>query len=527
MEKAHQALNEKLETYGAAKKREIFDLTLGPAQRMELAGRYGDLGRLYLAHGLTHLAGICFSNASQLAPGDFGWQYLHGVALFDSGDFEAAQQCWKRALALKEDDPPVALRLGDVCLTLGHLDLSREYFEHALGLGSDKAVAYYGLARSAFLQQDYPTAIDYFQKALSLQPDSTAVHHQMGLIYRELGQVEKARTHFSQAGSRRPTFKDPLIEELGAFLEGARVHLVRGIEAQLRQQPKKAEEHFRKAVSLDPKNAHAQHNLGAVLGILGDHGKAIVHLKLAVKLEPKRKDAHFDLASAHSRTGSLQQADHHFSRVLLLDPGDRTAQRRRALVWAALGKKQDALGELEALAGDPADLESRYHFARTLFQDGGFQRAKLHFSAVAESFPNRIRAHMGVLFCAMALGQEKQALNYMEQLPPALQGSLPLKHLLARILATATQIELRDANKALVLARDVFRQQASLQHGETVAMAMAASGHYSQARQWVGSLWDQARKGGATEAVIGRLERQMTAYDTKTQAQVDWSEALP
>ena len=68
---------------------------------------------------------------------------------------------------------------------------------------------------------------------------------------------------------------------------------------------------------------------------------------------------------------------------------------------------------------------------------------------------------------------------------------------------------IRDGARALELARRVFEQQQSIDHAETIAMALAEVGNFAEAVEWQQQVVEQRRRQGAgarLEASRGYLE---------------------
>lgn len=82
----------------------------------------------------------------------------------------------------------------------------------------------------------------------------------------------------------------------------------------------KAQEHFEKAVSLDPEFADAHYHLGVVMQVQTRYIESIVPLEKAVALDPAKPNAQFHLAMAYLRAGRTENAQGCLERVLELDP---------------------------------------------------------------------------------------------------------------------------------------------------------------------------------------------------------------
>ncbi len=501
-----------------AEQRARLDAALAQAaEPEELVRLFGDLGSLYLAHELRPAAAVCFDNAMRLDPGAFRWPYLLGATLQLEGRFEEAARHLERAVELRPRDLPARLRLGRVELDRGRPAVAEAHYRRALEVDPDAAAVHYGLGRIAGLRHDLETAIRHLSAAVELQPDAGAAHHQLGLAYRDRGEAERARFHLERSGSRTPDFDDPLIDGVAELLSGVRIHLAQATRAQRSGDLRRALEHFRRAVELDPRSAEAHHGLGAALGMSGDHEAARRHLERAIELDGSRAGAHFDLASALGRSGELETALAALSRVLELDPNDRTARLRRAQVLGALNRAGEAQAELEALLAGAEDAEIQLQLAALQLRRGRPADALASFDAAAALEPRRSEAHLGAARALLVAGSYRQARQRLEQGLEKLPADPSLRLALAQLLATCPDPAVRDGARALELASALLEEHRSLVHGEAVAMALAAAGRPGEAVAWTRQLIDQAEAAGVQQEVLDRLQRGLARYQAGEQ----------
>ncbi len=493
------------------------------ADSRALAEAFGETGRRYLAYELSGPAAACFTNAVRLDPGTFRWHYYLGTVRQLEGDLETAAAGLERALELRPDDLPSLLRLGRLELDRHRPEQAQTRYRRALEVEPSSAAARYGLGRAAVLRHDTASAIRHFLAALEAQPDASAVHHSLGLAYRDDDDQERARSHLEKGGSRAPRFDDPLIDGLGQLIAGGRVHLSQGSRERRAGRLGRAVAHFRKAVALDPDNPRAHHNLGAVLGELGRHREGLDHLRRAVALGPDQRDPRFDLATALSRLGELEEAAMELSRVLEIDPRDRPARLRRALVFAAMGKNESGRDELaELVSQDPHDLESRFNLAAVELRLGHYGESAFHYASVAEHRPERLDAHLGAVHAWLLARRFHLAREHLEGAIDAGSHDSPLRHSLARLLATCPEAALRDGDRALELAREVFRSRRLLDYGETVGMALAEVGRFAEAARWQLGLIAEAEGARAPQPILRRLRERLASYENGEPIRSPW-----
>jgi Tfp pilus assembly protein PilF len=109
------------------------------------------------------------------------------------------------------------------------------------------------------------------------------------------------------------------------------------------------------------------------------------------------------------------------------------------------------------------------------------------------------------------LGRFRDARERLEAGLEAIPGHPALSHTLARLLATAPDAAVRDGGEALRLAQVAYGHQRSLEHAETLAMALAEQGNFQQAAQIQTGLLMQAQQ-LRNPAILQRLQGNLQRY---------------
>lgn len=524
----------------------------GEAGRGELGEAFGRLGSLYLLYDLTEAAEVALGNARTLDPREFAWSYYLGVVHFREGRPEAAEEALERALELRPDDLATLVRLGRLALDAGRLNEAERRFESALSVDSESAAALAGLGRVAYEREDARAAAERFRRALELQPGATSLHHQLGLAYRALGDLDRAREHLGRNRHDPVAFPDPLMIGLSSFLDGASIHIHRGAAAMREGDLDRALAEYRRASELDPESPKARYNLGSVMLKKGDRDAARKHFLGAVELDPDYRDAHVNLAGMYAETDDWERAAEHYGEAVRIDPLDYTARVGRAVALARAGRAGRAREELESLlaeaprslpdvrlrshlelaaladgSGEPALAAEHYRAAlelrpelysaviglgRALARSGDFRAAAEAYGGAVAQDPSDVEARFGRAMALLLGGDAAGARNALEEDLRALPDAVPLTHLLARVLATAPDPAVRDGARAVELAGRVMARQQSLAHAETLAMAYAEAGDFDRAAEWQARVVERARAGGAPPAAREAMSRRLEGY---------------
>lgn len=127
-----------------------------------------------------------------------------------------------------------------------------------------------------------------------------------------------------------------------------------------------------KAVSLDPDNEKAQHNLGLVYISTKDYDQAIRHLSKAVGLNDKVALYHYQLGEVYQWAGQLEQAASSLEKAVQLDDALFKAHYRLGNVYATMDDPQQAMQKYtDALARNPRFFDA-YRELGSLYADYGY-----------------------------------------------------------------------------------------------------------------------------------------------------------
>ncbi len=225
--------------------------------------------------------------------------------------------------------------------------------------------------------------------------------------------------------------------------------------------------------------ALARLGAGNLLAAQGDWQRAAEQLAAAVELDAALHQAHFNLAGIYARLGRYELAVEHYTEVLQHRPGLLTA---------------------------------RFYLAEANLRLERYGSAAEHFTAVVAADPGHEGARFGAAWALARQGRHRAARERLEEGLEALPRSGLLAHALARLLAACPQRELRDGPRALELALAVQSSQESLEHAETVAMALAEAGRFQEAATWQQAVIERAATDGR-EQLLERLRRDLALYE--------------
>ncbi len=458
-----------------------------PAAR-SLAGRYGEQGKLYHAYQLRAAAEACYLNARRLRPDDYRWPYYLAHIYLEEGATERAVTSFRRSLTLESAYLPALLHLAHTHHERSEPELAEPVLRRVLGLDPRSAPALAVLGKLAAEHGDHAAAARHFEAALRIDPEATEIHYPLGLAYRGLGDLERARHFLERRGGGKAALDDPLLDQLEALAGGMRLHQNRGSEAFLQGHFAEAAEHYRRAVLAEP-------------------GSAL---------------AHANLASALTRLDRLEEAQSHYQEALRIEVVHADANRNYGTLLARLGEDERAIVHYRrGLAVDPGNGDGHFNLANALRRLGRFEQTLPHYRRAGEIDPRRRRAHLARALTLIRLERWQKAAEVLEAASATFPDDLPLRQALARLLASCPTAAVRDGRRAHDLGRFLLDAETTLDHVETMAMALAELGRFDQAIVYQSQALSAARDARRPD-LISRLSANLERYRAGQPCRAPW-----
>jgi tetratricopeptide (TPR) repeat protein len=426
-------------------------------------------GAMALAEGRPAAALAEYRLALEVDPGNSTARVEYGLLLAASGDLDGAEKEVRAALDRRFNSSAAHEALGRILEAKGHHDQAVAQYREAIALAPQSRTAHLLLASALLGQGRDAEAEAEYDQVLELDPGSLE------------GRLGRARARLDQ-GHLAPA-EDDLRLVLGSHGESSRVHLYLA-EALQRQEVDAALDHYLRAVELGlaaPERAVAHLSAGNLLAKRGDWEAAIEQLEAALTLDPALNQARFNLAGIHARQGRWDLA------------------------------AQNYLLQLEQ---EPDAVAARFFLAEAELRLGRNAKAAQDFAQVVARYPRHEGAWLGEAVALMRLADFTRALARLEEGLATLPRSGSLAQALARLLAACPQIALRDGERALELAFALQSSQESLEHAETVAMALAETGRLDEVMQWQQAVIERAESESRSD-LLPRLRQNLALYEQR------------
>lgn len=446
---------------------------------------YGNMGHLYHAYEFADAAEACYFNAAVLQPGVYRWNYCLAFMLQERGAFSEALEYYRIARNMDVSQDLVYLvniRIGECYQGLNQLENAGYAYQLARAIVPEGTAVLARMGELALAQKEYQKAVNYLTLALASEPGANKLHYPLAMAYRRLGRTDLARQHLEMRGMVGVQPPDPLKTKLESLLKGYRVHILAGKLAFSAGRYNEAAASFEKAAAADPAKPDAWINLGAVYTKLNQPLKGLESLEKAVRLDPGNMTARYNLGALSLFLGNNEAAVEHLALAVQDQPDDAVAHHKLAAAYSGSGRAEDAI----------------VHYRKAIELDPSISDAWLSISSLMKQG-----------------GDFSQALAVLEDAHARLPKDLVILNRLARELATSPGTSLRNGDRALELARELFSKQPDFEAAKTVAVAHAELDQCDEAVEWIETSLRLAGETSQPEAIMALLQRNADYLKTK------------
>ena len=240
--------------------------------------------------------------------------------------------------------------------TVDSLREASDYFQQAIDLDPDFALAYVGLGdshRLGYIRRGVPfyEVLDVGDSLIeSSIKKALELDDQLGEAYASLGAINRMKRDFAaaEASYQRAITLSPNY--------ATTYHFFANMMRDVFHKPEEALALHRKAAELDPLSAGITKNIGNDLEILGQFDEALERYRKSIEIDSDYADGYWNIGlHAWTVSGHLDDAVNWFEKSIALNPGNTGSYSRIAHVYLDLGDAAKANDWLSQLDGREPD----------------------------------------------------------------------------------------------------------------------------------------------------------------------------
>jgi TolB-like protein/Tfp pilus assembly protein PilF len=257
-------------------------------------------------------------------------------------------------------------------------------------------------------EPDLRQAIEYFEKAIRLQPDYAPAYAGLSQAWQDIGAFGWAGFHDTDRPARQAAEKALDLDPNLAAAHGQLGHLFMMYDWDWSG----AEREVRRAVELDPNNLLARVVLGDLLTALGRFPEALEQKRRAVAVDPLSAVAQSSYGRTLYRARRYEEAIAHLQRAIELEPQVTLHPHRLADVYEQMGRIQDALPIRQKQAEAGADSYSLASLSRIYARLGRHQEAQ---AALAKAIRGEPPSVLALALAYFALGDKDRCFEWLNK----------------------------------------------------------------------------------------------------------------
>lgn len=316
------------------------------------------------------------------------------------GKLVEAEAAWNALAKQYPSNPEPLAHLGLIESKQQRYAKAIEFYKRAMALNPNMAGLRLNLGLALFKAGDYREAVMDLDPLLKAQPDDQRLTVLIGMSQYGLGHFAAASPLLKQASDRDPENLTLLLTLAHSCLlsnqypcvvdayhrlislnaESAEADMLVGEALDAMKDPEGAIREFRAAVAANPKEPNVHFGLGYLLWTKGQYPEAAQEFQAEIANDPHHRQAMLYLADAKMQLNLMDDARPLLEQLEKTDPNIAMQHVDLGIVYADENRKQDARIELEtAVKLAPRNVNAHYRLARLYRSMGMTAEAKLEF----------------------------------------------------------------------------------------------------------------------------------------------------
>lgn len=294
------------------------------------------------------------------------------ASLFSSGELQKAASICKKAVKHTPKNDAANFLLGKITAQQGDQSEAIRYFSLAIEQKKTDPNYLFYRGRCYYTLKRYIEALNDFNLAVSLAPDSLPLRMITGHAARDAGDFSHAFDMYTEALRISPD-NDAVLENLARVCE---------LSGKLQDVVK----YYRKAIEVAPENVSIMNNFGSFLYNHNNSGLAIYYLKRTLEIDPKHSYAHNNMGSVLCELREIRAACTSFENALKYEPDFSQAHSNLLLTihYDTLHSAEDVL--LKHLSWEKAQASGLLRVQQSDYRNDPTVDRKLRIGYVSSDF---------------------------------------------------------------------------------------------------------------------------------------------
>ncbi len=318
-------------------------------------------------------------------------------------DLEAAERYASEILETEPDNPNIHILFGNIQLRKDAYDAAIESYRQSLKLWPDSAEANNNIGVAYRQNGDLDRGLSALRVAHRLSPDRPDICYNLANFLKQAGNVDEARAWYEKAIELDPGFV-LAYNNLGNLIEQSGQH-------------ETAADLYRQGLKADKSNPSLRYNLGVALEAAGNNEEAVEEYRRALKVRPNWTENLNNLGITLHRIGKVDESKRAFETILRDDPKNARARNNLAMLLTDQGDTEGAEELLKsALEVDPGYTRAAQNLGHLYEESGDYGKAEVQFRGLLEQDPDNHSALYQYACVLILSGRLKEAAKHLRQI---------------------------------------------------------------------------------------------------------------
>lgn len=288
------------------------------------------------------------------------------------------------------------------------LDKALEYYQKAIGIDPKFIKAYEAMARVAGERGSWDQVIGSFQRIIALNPRLPQAYLGLGEAFRVLGEKKHAVETYSRLLSLFPDDEKIDVKVIEAYTRAIADNPQNDLYKEKREEVLADFEQLSKRKKY---SAADYYNLGFLYEQVGGKEEAMRFYTKAVQMKPDYKQALYNLANLYRDAGNYKIAMALYDRLVHFHPKYVLGYLNMGIIFNAIGDQQRARQfYLKVIGLDPENGEAYFNLGYLSESQGELREAVNYYEKAVEVAPKNAEAYYNLGNAYASLGQNGEAI---------------------------------------------------------------------------------------------------------------------
>ena len=278
--------------------------------------------------------------------------FLKGFYAIQIKKYNIALEIYKKSIERFPGFAPLYCILGDIYLATGYFEEAINEYKMSIWIDSFNIAAYRHLCHAYEEQGDYNSAIETYNKLISMAPNIPDLYSNLANIYYIKGEFDAAVSNYQTAITLNPnkSWTSIIAQTLGFVYQENKTDTDAAISA------------YQTACVLTPEDIDIYVNLGSAYYDKEDYSNALTVYRKALELEPHNPKIHCNLGFLYWGKGETEEAIKSYELAIKYNPNYDIAYNNLGVIYL------DDLGRVnKAWTLFSKAVESNPNYALALF----------------------------------------------------------------------------------------------------------------------------------------------------------------